>query len=108
MAATVFDMSTGTLSMIFGPEWQPKAPEERQAVVSTLQAYFTAKQAKDLPPGVILCFVCCAYAATRVTTPNTAGKLKHIWAWTKVKIGGLMLKFKRKPKIAGMPKPSED
>lgn len=103
MASTVFDMSTGTLTMIFGPEWQPRSPEEKNVVVMSLRSYFEKQQLKDLPPGVILAFVCLGYASTRITAPATKTKLQLAWAWIKHKASSLR---RKKPGLAIVPKPT--
>jgi len=96
MSGTLFDMSTGTLSMVLGPEWQPKDAQERDVMIMSLKAYLTAKQVQDLPPGVILAFVCCAYAAPRFRAPATAEKLRFGWRWIKEKLSKLR---RKKPPI---------
>ncbi len=103
MAATVFDMSVGTLTMVFGPEWQPRNPEEKGAVVMTLKAYMESKQMKDLPPGVILAFVCMAYAAPRFTAPATSTKLKVGWSWFKEKCKKFLPRKKFAPVVMATP-----
>lgn len=102
MAQTVFDMSTGTLSMVLGPEWQPKDAQERDVMVMSLKAYLTAKQVQDLPPGVILTFVCMAYAAPRFQAPPTRAKIKGLWGWCKDKLS--KLRRKKPAMIAVLPK----
>lgn len=98
MAATVFDMSTGLLTTAFGNEWQPRPPEqpgmpgERDGVCAALSLYFKSKQAKDIPPGLMLTAVIIAYSAPRLRAPNTASKLQAGWTWLKLKLS----KFRKK------------
>jgi hypothetical protein len=105
LAETLFNMSTGTLCMLLGPEWQAreiqivKQPggndvvyDEKRTVCSALEVYLRSKQATDLPPGMILTMVCIAYAAPRIQAPSTNERLKLAWAWVKRKWSG----FRRK------------
>jgi hypothetical protein len=92
MAVSVFDMSTGVLTMIFGNEWQPKSQEEKQMVCTGLKTYFQSKQMQDLPPGLMLTAICLAYAAPRLREPNTSSKLAMAWAWCKMKVSSFRKK----------------
>lgn len=92
MAVSVFDMSTGMLTMIFGNEWQPKSQEEKQMVCMGLKTYFQSKQMQDLPPGLMLTAICLAYAAPRLREPNTSSKLKMVWTWCKIKLSSFRKK----------------
>lgn len=105
LAETLFNMSTGTLCMLLGPEWQAreiqivKQPggndvvyDEKRTVCSALEVYLRSKQATDLPPGAILAMVCIAYAAPRVQAPSTNERLKLCWAWLKNKWNGMRRK----------------
>jgi hypothetical protein len=96
MAATVFDMSTGTLVVVFGEEWKPQKPEERDAVCGALKNYFQAKQMQDLPPGLMLTAVLMAYAAPRLRAPSTSSKLKMGWHWLKTKVAAFRNRNKAK------------
>ncbi len=96
MGQMTFDVSTGALSTIFGPEWQPKNPDERLAVSQAFAEYYRIKGIKDLPPGWMLLAVCLAYSAPRLGHNNTRSKLVLAWQWTKVKVGGLFHRFFRR------------
>jgi hypothetical protein len=85
MSAMIFDMSTGTLILTFGPEWKPRDENERNCVVGCLAAYLKSKDVQDIPPGMMLTIVCLAYAAPRLREPNTAGKIKGFFSWIKGK-----------------------
>lgn len=93
MSCALFDMSTGILTNAFGPEWQPRPPEqvggldERGAVCTALEVYLKSKQAKDIPPGLMLTIVVVAYAAPRLQAPTTKEKLLPManWCWMKIK-----------------------
>jgi hypothetical protein len=92
LAEITFSLSTGMLSGVFGPEWQPENEEERKFVVQPLAAYYRSKEVKDLPPGVLLAVVVSAYGIRRLPKPGTSTKLKLWWVW-------LTSKFKRKKPI---------
>jgi hypothetical protein len=108
MAGMLFDMSTGTLAVVLGPEWQARPSQEvtlpdgrkqvvdeRMNVVSALAKYLESKEVKDIPPGIMLTVVVLAYAAPRFQAPSTKAKIVGGWTWLKSKIGGF---FKGKPK----------
>lgn len=86
LAAVSFDMGANTLSMVFGPEWQPQNETERASVIGALKTYFKAKEVKDIPPGMLLAIVLSAYAAPRLRAPSTSSKLAMAWAWFKNKL----------------------
>lgn len=94
LAELSFDMGTSSLSIVFSDDWNPKNDAERGAVVAALKRYFEHKQVKDIPPGALLALVLCSYAAPRLNTPTTKGKLLIMWLWMKSK-------FQRK----SLPKP---
>jgi hypothetical protein len=95
MSCALFDMTTGVLATSLGPEWQPRpvqkvgeiVVDERGAVCSALEVYLKSKQAKDIPPGLMLTIVVVAYAAPRLQAPSTKEKLLPAakYAWMKVK-----------------------
>ena len=85
LAGMTFDLTVGTLTTVFGPEWQPKSPEEKQSVVIPLSAYMKSKNFSDLPPGMVLCVMVVAYSSTRLQTPNTKQKITGAWLWLKSK-----------------------
>lgn len=93
LAGITFDMATGVLSMTFGPEWQPRSPDEKNAVCSALAAYMKSKGMTDLPPGYVLSFVALAYAAPRFAVPTTRDKIKFFFGWIKDRVFGI---FRRK------------
>lgn len=89
LAEVSFDMGTSTLSMVLGPEWQPKSKDERASVCVALETYYRTKQVGDMPPGVMLCFVLLAYSAPRLREPSTQEKLKIGFAWLKNRFAGI-------------------
>lgn len=101
MANMTFDMGTGLLANVFGPEWLPAPspkegiPGERDVVVASLKTYLESKQVQDLPPGLMLTVVVCAYALPRFQQPTTSGKVKMGWIWLKAKVGGFFAKKKK-------------
>jgi hypothetical protein len=86
-AEGIFALSTGALTMVFGPEWQPESPEEKQQVCACLAEYLKTKDIPDLPPGIALCFVALVYSAKRFRAPTTSEKIKAGWVWLKLKLG---------------------
>jgi DNA-binding XRE family transcriptional regulator len=104
LAYTTFDMSTSLASMLIGPEWQPRVLEtpgggrldERETTVQALANYYRSIQAKDLPPGVLLAFVIVGYAGPRFTVDNTRNKFKLSFAFLKVKLGGMLSKWRNR------------
>lgn len=90
MSKMIFQMSTGTLANIFGPEWlprpaQPGMPGEEEIVIVHLATYLKSKEIPDIPPGVMLCLVLSMYAAPRFQAPTTKEKVKGVWFWIKSK-----------------------
>ena len=100
MGALTFDMTTGALCSLFGPEWQAKTKEERDAVIAALAEYYKSKGMQDLPPGWMLLFVVAAYSAPRLAHNNTQSKLKLLGHWCKVKVTGFLAMFKRRKPVA--------
>lgn len=86
LAGMMFDTGAGVLTMTFGPEWQPRSPDEKNAVCVPLAAYLKTKNVVDLPPGVLLAIAILAYSAPRITAPTTKEKIKGFWLWIKSKI----------------------
>jgi hypothetical protein len=92
LANVVFEMSTGTLCTLFGPEWQPRVStvtlqdgsklthDEKAVVTSALAKYLESKEVKDVPPGVMLCFVVAAYSLPRFKEPTTRDKIGAIYS----------------------------
>ena len=80
-----FATGVGVATMIFGPEWQPRSPEEKATVTGPLAVYLKSKDISDLPPGVVLSIVCMAYAAPRFQATSTKQKLTLWWLWIKNK-----------------------
>ena len=85
MANMTFDMSTGILARIFGPEWLSSDPDERASVVLAIQKYYASVNLPDIPPGYMLCFVIAAYSAPRLGAQPTRTKLQAAWLWLKMK-----------------------
>jgi hypothetical protein len=102
MSGSLFDMGTGTLATIFGPEWQAKTPQEREMVVGALRVYLESKQVKDIPPGLMLTIILVAYSAPRLQAPPTREKLRFGWTWVKMKIVPF---FRRKHKAVAITGP---
>ena len=96
MSGLVFDMSTNVLSMSLGKEWQPQNADERKMVVSSLADYMKSKEVKDVPPGMLLCFVIFAYSAPRFQAPTTSSKMKLAYHWTRNKISNFFGIFRRR------------
>ena len=108
MSSMIFGMGTGILAQLFGPEWLPRQgkpeqprpgqppvpaiPGEAEMVVPCIAKYLESTKMPDIPPGLMLTLVLCAYAAPRFQEPNTREKVKGLWFWIKSKI-------KRKPKV---------
>ena len=91
MGEMTFDLSTGIMVKVFGDEWKPSCPDERNTMVDAIRAYYESKQLPDIPPGMMLCFMIAVYSAPRFAAPATKNKLSLLWAWVKVKV------FRRKP-----------
>lgn len=87
-AELLVDMATGGAATVLGPEWNPRGPEEKKMVVDATANYLKAKDIKDLPPGVVLCFVIAAYSLPRMSQPKTKEKIAMGWTWFKMKIFG--------------------
>lgn len=96
MASALFDMSTGTAANIFGPEWMPRSPEERNMVVEALRTYLASKQVKDIPPGLMLTIIIVAYSAPRLNAPPTREKIKFGWTFFKMKVSGIFNRRKQR------------
>jgi len=86
LAAMVFDTSTGALTLLLGPEWQPQNEQERTQMVGALKRYLEAKQVKDIPPGYLLALVVLIYSAPRFHQPETKKRLILFTAWFKAKL----------------------
>lgn len=98
MGEMTFDISTGALATIFGPEWRPQNEDERKGVAGAIAEYYRIKGVKDLPPGWMLLAVCLAYSAPRFAHANTRSKLSLAWDWTKVRAKYVLGRFfRRKP-----------
>lgn len=99
IAGMTFDMSTGMLSNMFGPEWLARRDEpgsdkskERDHMIAAIANYMRSKDMPDMPPGIMLTICCVAYAAPRFQQPSTKSKIAAMWVW-------LSGKFKRKPRL---------
>lgn len=92
LSAQIFDLTTGIFSAYFGPEWAPKNEDERKSVVMPLAKYLKSKDVKDIPPGMMVCFVVAVYSASRINQPGTRSRLQE-W-WGKMKLGWAWFKFK--------------
>lgn len=87
MAKMSFEMGTGILARLLGPEWQSTDPDERATVILAIQKYYQSVDLPDIPPGYMLCFVIAAYAAPRMGAQPTRTKLQGAWLWLKTKFG---------------------
>ena len=85
LASMFFDTGVGIGTAVFGPEWQPKSPEEKNMVTAPLAVYLKSKGMTDLPPGVVLSIVVLAYSAPRLQAPATRKKIQAWWFWVKTK-----------------------
>ena len=92
LSNVIFDLTTGVAVSYFGPEWQPKTPEEKNSVTQALEEYLKVKEVKDIPPGLMLTIIVACYAAPRLREPGTSTKLA-VW-WEKIKFGWGWFKFK--------------
>lgn len=86
VALVCFEMGTSALQVAFGPEWKAENDDEKNACVSSLANYFRTKKIEDVPPGVLCACVLGAYAAKRVSQPNTKTKLVNMYLWVKPKL----------------------
>jgi hypothetical protein len=86
LSSVIFDTTTNSLCMIFGPEWQPKDENEKNAVCGALANYLKAKEVKDIPPGVVLAIIAGSYASARIRQEPTKTKIIQCWLWIKSKI----------------------
>lgn len=96
-AALTFNLVTGTLSTVLGPEWLPRDKQEKDFVTEAIAEYYRQVGVVELSPKTALCLVCLSYSLPRISQPNTKQKLglsflwfkaKCAWAWGKI--------FKRK------------
>lgn len=96
-AALTFNLVTGTLSTVLGPEWLPRDNKERDFVTDAIAEYYRQAGVVELSPKTALCLVALSYSLPRISQPNTRQKLglsflwfkdKCAWAWGKL--------FKRK------------
>ena len=88
-AGMTFDLSAGALANIFGAEWLPKSPDERNFVVSAIAAYYRETGVKEISPKMMLLIAVASYSAPRLAEPNTRDKLKMFWLWGKNKLSGI-------------------
>jgi hypothetical protein len=95
-----FDMTISTLRMLFGDEWNPRTPQEREMVVDAIKRYYAEKGMMDIPPGWMLVIIISTYSLPRLAHPNTGGKLKRIFWWIKGKFMGLFRKAAEKINVA--------
>lgn len=92
LAGMFFDMTTGALASLIGPEWSPRDKRERESMIPPIANYLKAKEVKDIPPGMMLTICLLAYSAPRFSAPSTRSffgkmfeKAKLTWLWFKVK-----------------------
>lgn len=103
MAGMTFEMTTGLLARIFGPEWQSTDPDEKATMIMGIKKYYQSVNLPDIPPGYMLCFLCAMYAVPRLGAQPTKTKLQGAWLWLKSK-------FSRKKGVAAirvMPMPAQ-
>lgn len=93
-AEQTFDFATFGATMLIGPEWQARTPEEREGMILALKRYLATQPKRDIPPSVALAFACLFYSIPRFQTENTQSKVKaawqkvlFAWAWFKIKCG---------------------
>lgn len=91
MAGMTFEMSTGLMARVFGPEWLSTDPDEKATMIMGIKKYYQSVNLPDIPPGYMLCFLCAMYAVPRLGAQPTKTKLQAAWLWLKSK-------FSRKPK----------
>lgn len=89
------EMTIGTCTMVFGPEWQARTIkdetgnvllDERAYMSKTYADYCAAKGIKDIPPGVALTLSLLAYAAPRFAEPETRERTGTMREWFTCKI----------------------
>lgn len=95
------EMTIGTCTMIFGPEWQARVIksesgevtlDEREYMSKCYADYCNAKGIKDIPPGVALTMSLLAYAAPRFAQPETAERAGTIREWVACKVASWKVK----------------
>jgi hypothetical protein len=92
--------------MLGGDEWLPikhdeKQIDERRDMSTAWADYAYAKGMDDLPPGLLVAFVCSAYALPRFGAPETQKRLGRFATFAKrVKLGYENWKLKRSEKNA--------
>ena len=70
------------LGMLIGgqDEWMP-SDDEHANMVNAAEAYFRAKQFKDVPPGLALAIAVAGYVAPRLSKPKTLGRIERFRLW---------------------------
>jgi hypothetical protein len=77
-------------NVVFGEAGSP-TDDERKNISNAYSVYFEAKGIKDLPPGWMLATVLTAYAAPRVSQPETKSRLKRFYE----KVKGFMSRLNK-------------
>lgn len=88
-------LTVGTSAMLFGPAWylderKDTERDEYHAMASAYAAYFQANGIADIPPGYMLALVLAAYAAPRVSDPETLTRFQKMALgaknlWTRIR-----------------------
>lgn len=105
------EMTIGTCTMVFGPEWQARVHkdetgrvllDERSYMAKAYADYCAAKGIHDIPPGVALSLALVAYAAPRFAEPETRERAGTIREWLACKVASWKVKKElRKRGIVG-------
>lgn len=66
--------------LLGGDEWMPEG-DEHTNLVNAAEAYFRAKQFKDVPPGLALTIAVAGYVAPRLSKPKTLSRLEKLRLW---------------------------
>lgn len=87
MGESVASMFFHSGELVLGEEWAPDVQKgEHLAVAGAFRDYFKSIQARDLPPGIALCFVLGIYTLKRATKPTIKGRLVQFGLWVKSKM----------------------
>lgn len=77
--------------LIDGDEWL-QTEAERKYQEGVWKAYYIAKGAVDLPPGLLVCVALLSYAGPRLRAPKTSEKVGRIRKWIGLRYGAWKLR----------------
>ena len=97
LGAVAAAMTIKTCVICFGREWEPIKSEENNIdefayMARSYDEYFKSKNIEDFPPGVALSIALAAYAAPRLTLPETRSRTGKVTGWFKRKWQGWKLR----------------